>query len=218
MCFWATDTDGVDYLLDTVWLRKMQDDEYAAEYLRETDPAQGGTLPRQCLKLVYAGHDCWSKPTARGASGVSTFEVFAQAGILMTRADIDKVNGGRAVNRQLKARRVRIVKTKGNLRIYDQLSEILPDEDDIRKPGKVDADEHGVGGDDGADAFRYGIATRVPNAQVPAVEAVKRDDRAPLYDWKAGKLQHVTAEKLMEKALASENGRRVTPRHRVPRR
>ena len=71
---------------------------------------------------------------------------------------------------------------------------------------------------DDADAVVYWNWVRPRAAIRTAEDAVKRDDRAPMYDWKAGKLQHVTAEKLMEKALASENGRRVTPRHRVPRR
>ena len=198
MCFWATDTDGVDYLLDSVWLRKpLQDDDYATEYLRETDPEQGGTLPRACLSLVYAGHDCWHKPTAHGAKGESTFEVFAKRGILLTKADIDLINGGRAVNRQLKGRpfRVRIVKTKGNARVFDQLGEILPDENDIRKPAKVDADEHGVGGDDGSDAFRYGLATRVPAAREPKPEVAKREDRAVPFDYAAGRFTREKAER-----------------------
>jgi hypothetical protein len=63
---------------------------------------------------------------AHAASGESTAEVFARAKISLVMADIDKVNGGRAVNRQLKAKRVRIVKTPGNLRVFDQLGEICP--------------------------------------------------------------------------------------------
>lgn len=150
---WATTPDGLDVLLDSCWVRKMQDDEQAAAF-REA-------LPARCFGEVYAGHDCWSKVTAHSASGASTADVFAEAGILLIRADIDRVNGGRAVNGQVKAQRVRIVKTPSNLRGYDQLTELLPDANDIRKPGKVDADGDGVGGDDFADMFRYGIATRV---------------------------------------------------------
>lgn len=149
---WATDGDGMDYLLDTIWLRKEQDADMADEYLRD--------LPNACLREVYAGHDCWAKPTAHGASGESTADIFAAKKIILQHADIDKINGGRAVNRQLKQRRVRIVRTPGNLKVFDQLGEILPDELDVRKPGKVDADANGIGGDDGADMFRYGIATR----------------------------------------------------------
>jgi hypothetical protein len=105
-------------------------------------------------------------------------EVFAKKNIMLIRADIDKVNGGRAVNRQLKQGRVRIVRTPGNARIFDQLGEILPDENDIRKPAKIDADQNGVGGDDGADAFRYGIATKVRALQPAKKLAVKDANRA----------------------------------------
>lgn len=163
---WATDTDGVDYLLDSVWIRRAQDEELAVAFKKD--------LPRECLSEVYAGHDCWNKVTAHGASGETTADVFAEKGITLMRADIDLVNGGRAVNRQLANGGVRIVKTAGNLRVFDQLGEILPDENDIRKPDKVDADrETGAGGDDGADMFRYGIATRVAAASVPVKKRAK---------------------------------------------
>lgn len=170
MCAWATTEDGTDILLDSLWLRRMQDDDYADAYLSE--------LPRECLTQVYAGHDCWAKPTHHGASGESTAEVFAKKGILLIRADIDKVNGGRAVNRQLKQKRVRIVRTPGNVRVFDQLGEILPDENDVRKPAKIDADANGVGGDDGADAFRHGVATKVKAQQPGKAISVKQANRA----------------------------------------
>lgn len=158
---WATDEDGTDYLLDSVWLRGMQDDELATEYARD--------LPARCLREVYAGHDCWNKVVAHGASGINTAEVFEKRGIRLVKADIDRVNGGRAVNRAFKVRDGRsdtyVVRTKGNLRVFDQLSEILPDENDVRKPAKVDADSEGIGGDDGADMVRYGCATRIRPAK-----------------------------------------------------
>lgn len=160
---WATDTDGTDYLLDSMWLRQLQDDELATEFARD--------LPAPCLKLCYAGHDCWNKITAHAASGETTAEVFAKRGIFMRRADIDLVNGGRAVNRAFKMRNNKsqtyIVRTPGNLRVFDQLGEIMPSDLDIRKPGKVDADANGIGGDDGADMVRYGVATRMSSAVTP---------------------------------------------------
>lgn len=212
---WATNTDGVDYLLDSVWLRKLQDDEQAIQFKAE--------LPNECLKLVYAGHDCWGKHTARGASGESTMEVFAKHGILLTRADIDLVNGGRAVNRQLKVREGRsgvyIVRTPSNLRGFDQLGEIMPDEIDIRKPGKVDADSNGLGGDDFADMFRYGIATKqmVPRElHKPSLP----DDRAVSYDYKKGRVAtKPTADeevaKMIDRALPQSP---TVNRYSVPRR
>ena len=157
---WATTDDGVDILLDSMWLRRSQDEEQAQAFASE--------LPAKCLKVVYAGHDVRAKVLAHSASGESTQDVFNKYGIHLTLADIDKVNGGRAVNRELKNGRVKIVRTPGNLRVYDQLGEIMPDPNDIRKPGKVDADPStGLGGDDGADMFRYGIATRSKARSAP---------------------------------------------------
>ncbi len=160
LCAWATDPDGTDYLLDAVWLRRQSDDEYATAYARE--------LPAACLRQVYAGHDCWAEVHARAGTGESTADVFGRHGIYLVRADIDPVNGGRLVNGQLKRGAVKIVKTPGTLRVFDQLGEIVPDPDDVRRPLKVDADEHGQGGDDGADAVRYGLATWV-KARPPKV-------------------------------------------------
>ena len=165
---WVTDTDGVDYLLDSIWLRLQQDTDMAVAFRSQADPRH--------LTEVYAGHDCWAKQVARGGSGVSTFEEFAHAGINLIQADIDPVNGGRAVNRQLKVREdakgvkragVYIVRTQGNLRGFDQLGDIMPDDLDIRKPKKIDADANGTGGDDFADMFRYGICSRTQAMQLP---------------------------------------------------
>lgn len=212
--FWCTDTDGTDYLLDSVWLRKAQDDELAMAYLdaaAQLDPANADQY-RRCLKAVYAGHDCWNKVVAHGASGESTADVFLKRGISLERADIDPVNSGRAVNRQLKVKDGRagvyLVNTAGNARVYDQLAEILPDENDIRKPdkssGRFDADEHGQGGDDGADMFRYGVATRISAAQLgreydakndrphadPNVSLVTTDGKPPVWIGPEGREQH----------------------------
>ena len=220
---WCTDDDGMDYLLDTVWLRRQTDDELAVSYC--------DSLPRQCLRQVYSGHDAFATVEAHGRAGVkaeSVAEVFARAGIILTRADIDRVNGGRAVNRQLKQGMVKIVKTPGNLRVYDQLGAILPDENDIRKPGKVDADPTtGMGGDDGADMFRYGIATRISAATLPTQPPYKVAHLArPLAGRiKDGKLvpaepEPRTLDELVQWAQKRKQGRERVPmpqRERIPR-
>ena len=183
---WATDSDGTDYLLDSRWLRLKQDDELARDFLAE--------LPRGCMAEVYAGHDCWGKQIAKGGSGVSTAEEFAKAGINLIRADIDLVNGGRAVNRQLKVRvdakgkqrsGVYIVRTPGNLKGFDQLGDIMPDENDVRKPAKIDADANGEGGDDFADMFRYGICSRTQAAQLRT--AKRHEDTVGPIDMDTGR-------------------------------
>lgn len=213
--YWATDTGGTDYLLDTLWLRKLQDEELAVEI------QAGG--PAACLRQVYAGHDCWAQVKSRSASGESTADVFARHGIALMRADIDKVNGGRAVNRQLKAKAVRVVRTKGNLRVFDQLGEVLPDEDDIRKPAKVDADHNGVGGDDGADMFRYGIATRVPKARVPNDGAgdAKAPHRARAIEVANGQLVRPpkpvsSADDLVDRLMGGKTNNKTVFRRLVP--
>lgn len=208
---WCTDEDGTDYLMDSLWVRRMQDTEQADAILE--------SLPEVCLKQVYAGHDCWSILTARGAQGETTADIFARKGILLIQADIDKVNGGRAVNRQLANKQVKIMRTKGNLKGVDQLGEILPDEDDIRKPGKVDADpETGEGGDDFADAFRYGLATRVMAPKTPKKQVRATDDRSGGFDY-AHKQPHspLTGDQELARMFDQAKGVRGS-RYSIPRR
>lgn len=167
----ARDSDGTTYLLDSHWVRKQQDADQALSFAH--------ALPAPCLGVVYAGQDCWAKSTARGGSGVTTFEVFAHHGINLIQADTDKANGGRGLRGMLAFKRdaasgaiteypqLYIVDTPGNRRVFNQLAEIMPDENDINKPGKVDADSEGRGGDDGADMLRYGVSSRLPAAIAP---------------------------------------------------
>lgn len=214
---WATDPQGVDYLLDSVWLRKAQDDAQAVAFREELDP--------RCLGLIFAGHDCWAKPTAHGASGVSTADVFAEAKLLCRRADIDRVNGGRAVIRQLKQGKVKIVKTPNNLKGYDQLSTILPDENDVRKPAKIDADDQGNGGDDFADMFRYGLATVIATRKPKESPDTKLPDKAQRLVVEDGRLVKPprpprTVEELAEWAAgrAHKGQLPARERERLPRR
>ena len=201
---WATDTDGTDILLDTLWVRRLQD--------RDIAQAARDTLDARCLTRVYAGHDCWAAPTARGAPGISTADEFAAKGVILYRAHIDPVNGGRAVNGQLKRQQVRMVRTPGNLRVFDQLQTILPDEHDIRRPMKVDADANGEGGDDGADMFRYGIATRVESGKHPKSIPGKPANVAQPLRIEDGKLVKPepppkTLEEWVERLAAKRTGR-----------
>lgn len=187
----AKDTDGTSYLLDSWWARRQQDGDLAQGCLRLMDDLG----VRGKLSDIYAGHDVKQKMVARAASGITTMEVFASHGIWLTLADIDKVNGGRALRRALAFKRdpekqtvtqppaLYIVETPGNRRVFDQLAEIMPDENDVNKPAKVDADSEGRGGDDGADCIRYGIASRVHTPNVPGTAFPEhwtpdRDDEA----------------------------------------
>lgn len=217
----AQDGDGNVYLLDSVWQRKAQDADYAKTIL------DADTIPEQCRAPVYAGHDCWAVSTARGASGITTENVFAQHKLALVRADIDKVNGGRALRRALSFKRnpengqiterprLYLVKTTGNRRLLAQLSEIMPDENNVEKPGKVDADSEGRGGDDGADMLRYGIASRrlaVVNPVLPTIDK----DRHPGWQWgKNGTLEKKHIPHAAD-PFDKPQGGRGTPRVRTP--
>ncbi len=190
----ARDGDGTIYLLASVWMRRQQDDELATTLVAA---AADGVFPDACLHEVYAGSDCWAKVTAHGASGVTTADVFDERDIVLFPADTDLINGGRAVRRVTAVKpmqdrdgqpiyddqgRLRVtsgvylVETADNIRVFEQLASVVPDENNINKPGKQDANEHGQGGDDGADMFRYGIATRIGTPTIPyeATEAAQQ--------------------------------------------
>lgn len=157
--------EGAVILLDTAWMRRQQDDELA-EGCKRCWADQGLVLAQ--MVEVYAGHDVRAKPMARGAPGISTQEVFAAHGVYLTLADNDRANGARVVRRLMsqsdasRSQGFYIVDTPGNRRVVQQLESIVPDPNDVNKPLKVDADQDGKGGDDGADMVRYGIATRIP--------------------------------------------------------
>lgn len=210
-CAFARDTDGVTYLLDSVWQRKRQDADLA-KTIRST-------VPLACLGEVYAGHDCWAKEVARSGSGITTAEVFEDHGIYLLRADLDRVNGGRALRRALQtypvldeagepvlldgAPMIRsglyLVDTPGNRRVLDQVAETMPDPDNIEAPLKVDSDAEGRGGDDGVDAFRYGIATRLGTPALPFEETEVGKVRAKLDQ--SSRREAEAFDRAMQKAL-----------------
>jgi hypothetical protein len=169
---WVKDANGTPHLVDTLWLRRHQDPAQAREIVRFVEDHKMSPA----LNQVYAGRDAFNKVTAHGASGESTADVFLKYGIRLERADDDKVNGGRAVRRALhittepdgsQSAGVYLLRTAGNLRVYDQLAEVMPDENDVNKPAKMDCDAEGRGGDDGADMFRNGLSTQIPEAVEP---------------------------------------------------
>src|SRR5262249_39701982 len=128
---WIKDANGTPYLVDTLWLRRQQDPDQAREIVRFAEDHK----LKHALNQVYAGRDAFNRVSAHGASGESTADVFLKYGIILERADDDKVNGGRAVRRALhitdaegdeKRAGVYLIKTRGNLRVFDQLAEVMP--------------------------------------------------------------------------------------------
>ena len=142
------------YLLDTLYLHKRQDEEQAAEIKGWADP--------RCLREVFAGHDAFARRMAHSAAAESVADVFDRYGIALGRANIDRSAGTKAVRRLLAGTgtvTLKVVDTDGNRRAMDELSRLVPDPLNLNVPAKRDADERGLHGDDGADTFRYGVAS-----------------------------------------------------------
>lgn len=145
---------NVVYLLDTLYLHKRQDEEQAAEIR--------GWADVRCLRQVYAGHDAFAKRMAHSAAVESVADVFDRYGISLGRANIDRAAGAKAVRRFLAKQgpvELRVVDTPSNRRVIDELSKLVPDHLNLDVPAKRDANERGQHGDDGADVFRYGLAS-----------------------------------------------------------
>ncbi|MFZ9446110.1 MAG: hypothetical protein ACO277_08170 [Ilumatobacteraceae bacterium] len=148
---------NVVYLLDTLYLHKAQDEEQAAQIR--------GWADVRCLRQVYAGHDAFAKRMAHSAAVESVADIFDRYGISLGRANFDRAAGAKAVRRLFakveggKGVELRVVDTAGNRRVFDELAKLVPDPLNFDVPAKRDANERGEHGDDGADVFRYGVAT-----------------------------------------------------------
>lgn len=159
-CSFARIKDVV-YCLDTLYMHRYQDEEQAAEIK--------GSVDRRCLKMVYAGHDSFAKRLAHSAAAETVADVFGRYSIHLERAAIDRAAGAKVIRRFIAkpalgplpkgALSLRVVDTPGNRRMMNELAALIPEETKPDVPAKRDANEQGLWGDDGADAFRYGLAT-----------------------------------------------------------
>lgn len=212
----AQDSDGQKYLLDTLRMHRLTDEQQAAKV------ATG--FPEPCRKLVFAGHDAFAKRQAHAAVLESVSDVFARHHVYMRRANIDRKPGWSVTSGLLSRKQpdgtlgtpeLLICDTPGNRWAISVLLEMTPDPTDPDDMLKVDANEDGEGGDDPADALRYGCHS-VARSKRPASEALKDDDRARKYDWDAKKFSDLTPDKLAARLLRDDTTRQ-TPSHRVPR-
>lgn len=165
----ATDEDGNVYLVDSARGRHLEPPEQA-ERIRETCARAKLAVPR----VTYAGHDCWAVRRARGENVPTIAEHFAEQGIILDRASIDRIQGAQNVRRYLRWKfrdeatgdererppRFRIMATESNLAVFECLSTRVNDPDHLEDVLKTDAGENGLGGDDSYDMVRYGLASR----------------------------------------------------------
>jgi hypothetical protein len=150
------------YVLDTLHMHRYQDEDQAASV--------SGWADKRCLGLCYAGGDAFAKRQAHSAVAETVADVFARYSIHMERANLDREAGAKVLRRvfadetrqgpmPMDQVRVRFVDTEGNRRLVKELQALVPDELNPNVPAKRDANEKGQGGDDAADALRYGLAT-----------------------------------------------------------
>jgi phage terminase large subunit len=188
----AQDGDGTVYVLDSVHGRRLLPEEIAERI--------AGQLPAKALQECYAGHDCWNKVRARGGQAPTIADVFAPFGVLLVKANIDRVLGWTAVRRGLTTAggqhppRLVFCDTPGNRKTLDCLRNMVVDPDRVEDVLKVDADPvHGQGGDDAADMIRYGLALafapptepRPPRPADPFLAPTSgRDPQSEYEDWR----------------------------------
>lgn len=168
--WWAVDEDGRCFVVDTVRGR------------RELVPEQANRLkeamPLDRLDVIFAGHDVFAENRSRQVDGTpSIAEEFADWGVHR----FLPANTARRLGLQ-NARHYIAYKgllgsgvdddpwclffdTPGNRWLFQQLQAMVTDEADPEVVLKVNADPlTGEGGDDGYDAWRFGLASRPPRA------------------------------------------------------
>lgn len=150
----ARDDAGRVFVLDAVYLHKISDEEQAAT-IRGTK-----AFPQEVLQRGYAGHDAFAFRMAHSATPETVADVFNRHNVFIDKANLDRVAGSAAVRRAFLSDGIRFVDTPGNRRLVSELASLVPDPSKPEAPLKVDADaDTGLGGDDGPDCLRYGLAT-----------------------------------------------------------
>ncbi len=170
---YAVSEDGVRFCIDTVTGRRLLPHEIA-------DRVRGRMEQLGIRKLSYitAGHDAWAKIKARGEETPTIADTFADMGLPLIQAHIDRKMGLQALRRALAWRTtgpsqgqgeptLRFFDTETNRRCFDQLETRVTDPDDLEDVLKTDADEWGEGGDDHYDQVRYLVASRPFAAKAP---------------------------------------------------
>lgn len=111
----------------------------------------------ESLSAIVAGADVFQKKH----NGGSVADSYAEHGLILTPANMDRVNGAAAILRGLGDDEAGISPRLFVSERCGRLIDCLPSlEHDPKRPEdvlKVDCDEEGRGGDDAYDAFRYGV-------------------------------------------------------------
>lgn len=175
-CYFAVNEDGVVYVVDTVRGRHHLPHEIYGRIAHRFAGRWGAAITHPEYRYTVAGRDCWAERKAEGQNTPSIAEQFGALGLPLSPANTDRHQGLNNLRHYIAWRgigppgtddepAVRFFDTPGNRWLFEQLQGMIVDEADMEDVLKVDADPvTGEGGDDGYDAFRYGLASRPPRA------------------------------------------------------
>lgn len=171
-CFmwFARDEDGKTYLVDSVHGHRLLPWEQADRIKSK--------VPATVLRKVAAGHDCWAEKRAMGENTPTIAQTFAEYGILLHHANIDRKQGLNNFREYVKWRgedgeprfdpTLKVMDTDGNRQSWATWLRMTTDPRDQEDALKRDADQDGENGDDAYDCARYGLAEWMMDAKPPA--------------------------------------------------
>lgn len=211
--FFGQDHQGQVYVIDTVWSRRLQVPQLCEEMWEK--------FPIERCRAVYAGHDIFQELRAKGEDGISLEDKYLEASVPVARAVKSRKNRyqycrdalswmNRGPHGSNRAPRVLFCDTPGNVRLFKQLKAMVCDPDDPETILKVDCNAtSGEGGDDGSDAFTFGLATHAPIPTDPIYDEQARafSDAALQHEVETGRrVSSVAASQLTLPALGSQGG------------
>lgn len=163
--WFAVDEDGNVYLYRHFKKSRLRVDEFAAHLNKHPDTKD--------LYPIVAGHDCWAKRShtinaKEGPNPPTIQEEFAEHGINLKQATIDRIQGASQMRKYLAWKNLPNNRTKPKFFIldncmdaFDTLSRMITDPDRPEDVLKVDATEGDDStGDDDYDMIRYGLMSR----------------------------------------------------------
>ena len=155
MGLYAQDEDGVVYGVDTTGGRHQQPPAIADRFWTMVDRAK---IERSRVRRIVAGHDLWADVKARSENIPTLADQFRKLDTPLVQANISRIAGVQNLRRYFAGDppRFRLFDTPGNRRKLDVLASRIADPDEIEDVRKVDADEHGEGGDDDYDECLVG--------------------------------------------------------------
>lgn len=164
----AVTEDGVVWVVDTVRGRRHLPHEIAERV--------HSRVPVHRLSYVTADNAVKQRDRSRGDATPTVEEEFQKYNIILSQGNTARKSGLNNLRHYLAWRGIRLdgtdgdpmlrfMDTPGNRWLFEQMQNMVVDEDDPEDVLKVDADvETGEGGDDGYDMIRVAMASRPPRA------------------------------------------------------